>query len=65
LVMESRGQVTVELPYIQYEKSLLLCWRSFLGGGSDIITGIFAYKGSKWCDYGSRSLQSTWIIQHA
>jgi len=37
---------------MQDQASLQHRWRSFLGGGSDIITSIFASQGGRHIDYG-------------
>jgi len=50
---------------MQDQKSLMLHWRSFLGGGSDIVTSIFANKGSQCWDYGLTVLHSPSIIENA
>jgi len=54
-----------ELSRIQDHKSFTIRWRTFLKGSSDVITSIFANKGSRYCDYGCIPLQSPWIIQNA
>jgi len=46
-------------------KSLTLGWHSFLGGGSDMVIGSFAYKGGKFCQYGLMLMRSLVIMQDA
>jgi len=48
---------------MQDQKSLALCWRSFLGGGHDIITGLCTHKGGQYSDYSFTLLHSPVIIQ--
>jgi len=43
----------------------MLCWCTFLGGSSNIVTTIFAYEGGQYCNYGLMSLHSPVNIQHA
>jgi hypothetical protein len=50
---------------MQDQKSLTLHWRSFLGGGSDMVVGIFAHKGGQYCHYGLMLSRSLVIIQDA
>jgi len=50
---------------MQEQKSFTLRWRSFLGGGSDIVAGLYAHKGSEHCDYGLILSRSPVIIQDA
>jgi hypothetical protein len=50
---------------MQDQKSLTLRWRSFLGGGSDMVVGIFAHKGGQYCHYGLMLSRSLVIIQDA
>jgi len=50
---------------MQDQKSLTLCWRSFLGGGSNIVTGCCANKGGQCCDYGLLLPHSPVIIKEA
>jgi len=50
---------------MQDQKSLTLRWRSFLGGGSDMVIGSFAHKGGQYCHYGLRLARSLDIIQDA
>jgi len=37
---------------MQDQKLWMLCWRSFLGGSSEIITCIFAHKRGQYFAYG-------------
>jgi len=55
----------LELSKMQDKKSLTLHWRSFLGGGSDIIAGLYALKGGQYCDYGWILSCSPVIVQDA
>jgi len=50
---------------MQDQKLLTLCWHSFLGGSCNIVTTIFAHKGSQYYNYGLMSLHSQVIIQDA
>jgi len=50
---------------MQDQKLLTLHWRSFLGGGSNIVTTIFTHKGSQHIDYSVISLHSGLIIKDA
>ena len=50
---------------MQAQKSMTLHWRSFLGGSSDTIIRIFAYKGSRYYNYRCMPLHSPWIILDA
>jgi len=36
----------------------MLHWCSFLGGGCDIVTSIFAHKGGQYIDYGLKPMHS-------
>jgi len=44
-------------------KLLLLCKDLVLGGGSGIVTFIFAHKGGQHIHYESMSMNSHWIMQ--
>jgi len=55
----------LELSMMQDQISLMLRWRSFSVGGSDIIAGLCAHKGGQFCDYGSTLSHSRVIIQDA
>jgi hypothetical protein len=48
---------------MQCQKSLTLCWRSFLEGSSHSVCTIFAHKGGKYYNYGLMPLHSPVIIQ--
>ena len=37
---------------MQDQKSLRLHWRTYLGGGSDIVRSTFAYSGGRDRDHG-------------
>jgi len=50
---------------MQDQPSLTLCWRSFLGGASDLITAIFAHEGGQNFDYSLISSHSCLIIHEA
>jgi len=50
---------------MQDQKLLKLHWRSFLGGGSDIVTAIIAHNGSQHFDDSLISSHSCLIIQDA
>lgn len=52
-----------ELSGMHDKKSLMLHSRSCLAGGSDIVTGLCAHKGSQSGNYGGEPLRSPWIIQ--
>jgi len=56
---------TVWLSKMQDQTSLMLEWCSILGGGSDIISSIFAHKGGQYYDYGLKPLHSAVIIHDA
>jgi len=47
------------------QKLLPLRWHLFVGGGSRIVTGIFAHKGGLYVEYGCMSMHSPWILQVA
>jgi hypothetical protein len=53
----------LELSMMQDKKLLMLHWRSFLGGGSDMVVGLFAHKGGQYCHYGLMLSRSLFIIQ--
>ena len=36
---------------MQDQNELMLSWHSFLGGGSDIVTGLCAQKGGQYSHY--------------
>jgi len=55
--------IALWLSKMQAEKSLTL--HSLLGGSSNVVAGIFAYKVGQYSDYGSMPLHSPWIIQDA
>jgi len=55
----------LELSKMQDQKLLMLRWRSFLGGGSNIVTGHCAHNGGQYTDYGAMLLPSPVIIQDA
>jgi len=65
MIMGHRHCIAVWLFKMQAQKSLKLCWRSFLGGSSDIVTRIFSYKGGQYDDYGRLPLHSTWTVEDA
>jgi hypothetical protein len=50
---------------MQDEKSLTLHWRSFVGGGSNIVAGHSANKGGQYTDYGLLLSRCPVIIQDA
>jgi len=47
------------------ETSWTLCWRSFLAGGSDIVTSIFAHKGGWYIDDGLTPMDSALSVYNA
>jgi len=55
----------LELSMMQDQKSLTLCWRSFLGGGSDVVVGPVAHSGGQYYHYGLMLSRSPVIIQDA
>ena len=55
----------LELSKMQDQKLFTLCWRSVLGGGSDIVIGLCAHTGGQLCDYGLILLRSPVSNQHA
>jgi len=57
--------LALELYKMQDEKSLTLCWRLFLGGGSNMVVGSFAHKGGQYYHYGFMLSRSPVIIQDA
>jgi len=63
--MSSHHCIAIRLSKMQHQKLLMVCWRSFFGGCSDIITTIFAHKGGQYCDYGLMLLHSPMIIWDA
>lgn len=65
LIMGYHHSIAIWLYKIQNQKSLMLLWRSFLGGSSNIVLGIFAPKGCQYCDCGWMPLHSAVIIQDA
>jgi len=50
---------------MQDQKSLMLHWRTFLGGGTDIVNAILSHEGGQNFDYSLISLHSWFIIQDA
>jgi len=50
---------------MQDQKLLTLCWWSFLVGGSNIITCIFAHKGGRYIEYGLTPTYSALGVQDA
>jgi len=48
---------------MQCQKSLTLCWSSFLGGSKDIVSSIVAHSGRQYYHYGWMPLYSPVIIQ--
>jgi len=48
---------------MQDHKLLMLHWRSFLGGGSDIVAATFSHKGVQNFDYSLILSHSCLIIQ--
>jgi hypothetical protein len=50
-VMDSSDQVTGQLPYIQYQNSLMNPWRSFSGWGREHDGIIFDLEGSEYLVY--------------
>ena len=63
--MGQRRCIAVWLSMMEAQKLLMLRWRAYLRGSSDIVTSIFAYKGSQYDDYGSMMVHSPWFIQNA
>jgi hypothetical protein len=57
--------IAIWVTKMQLQKLLMLLWRSFLGGGSDIITNIFAHTGGSFCHCGLMMLHSPLIIEDA
>lgn len=57
--------IAIWVTKMKLQKLLMLLWRSFLGGGSDIITNIFAHTGGSFCHCGLMMLHSPLIIEDA
>jgi len=55
----------LELSMMQDQKLLTLRWYSFLGGGSDMVVGPFAYKGGPYYHYGLMLSRRRLIFQDA
>jgi hypothetical protein len=53
----------LELPMMKDQQCLMLNWHSLLGGGSDMVVGPVAHKGSQYCHYGWM-LSRTLVIIH-
>jgi len=64
-VMPNSKQIAIRLLYLQDKKPCTLRWRSFSGGGSEIVAAIFTHKGGQYFDYRLMSSHSCWIIQDA
>jgi len=63
MFMGSCRCTAIRFSKMQDQKLLMLSWRSFVEGGSDIVTSIFTHKGRQYFDYGLMPLHSTFIIQ--
>jgi len=50
---------------MQDQKLLTLRWRSFLGGGKNIVPSIIAHKGGRYIDYGLMSMHSASSVHDA
>jgi len=65
MIMSVCHCTALELSMMQDQQSLTLSWHSFLGGGSDIGTSIFAQKGGQFYDYECMPLHGPRIIHDA
>jgi len=65
LIMGQRRCTALWVSMMQDQKLLTRCWRSFLGGGSDMVTSIFAHADSRWVHYGLTLFHSPQIVQNA
>ena len=65
LIMGQRGSVAVRLSNMLDQSSLTLCWRSFLGGGSDIVAAIVSPKGGENIDYSLILSHNSLVFQNA
>jgi len=65
LVMARTDHVTIQLPYLQHSKSLMLHWRSFSGWGSEHDNIIFGLEGSQYLVYEWLQPFATEITQNA
>jgi len=55
----------LELLMMPDEKSLMLCWRSLSGVGSDIVASLSAHKGGQYWVYRFLLLPSRVIIEES
>jgi len=65
LMMGLRLSVASRLSMMQDQKLLTLCWRSFLRGGSHIVTSVSAHTGGRYIDYGLVSMHSALSVPDA
>jgi len=49
--MHNSKQITAQIPYLEDQKSMTLCWRSFSECGSDCVAFCFAYTGCQYIGY--------------
>jgi len=50
-VVPNSNQITIQLPYLQQQKSLMLRWSSFSEWGCHRIANLFAYKLCQYIGY--------------
>jgi len=62
-IYERRTAVRCCGAYCAPETLLPRYWHILLGGGSSIVTSIFAYQGCQYFDYGLMEMHSHWIMQ--
>jgi hypothetical protein len=65
LIMDSSDYVTIQLPYLQDLKPLMLHWRSFSGCGREPGIIIFDLEGIQYLVYKWMQPIGTWVIQAA
>jgi len=62
--MYNNDQTTLWLPDLQDQKSLTLCWCSFLGDSSYVVAGVFVLLGGQYIQYAlkqPRLWSITWL----
>jgi len=65
LIMGQCCYIAFWLSRMPHQQLVMLCWRSFVGGSSNIITSIFAHTGNQYCNYGLTSVRNPVIIHRA
>jgi len=51
MIMDNSKQITLQLTYLQVQKSLTLCWCSFSEWGCYCVAFSFHYKGCQYIGY--------------